>query len=340
MPVGGERSVKAVPVIAGAAGLCLAAWLLRTYGIAQVAALLGRAGWLGLSAVIAIHLVQVAASAAGWRSISVSADHLPGLAAYGGLRLVREGVNNLLPVAQIGGPVVAIRLLQRRGMALPQAIVTTLADLTLELVTQILFTVMGLGLMVLTVGGGGLAYTVAGSLAAASCVAAGFVAAQWFGLGRLMEAGTLRLGGRLGWAGTGQIAGLHNALLACYARPRPVATGSAWHMVSWLLGGVEVCVALHFLGHDVGITAGLVIESIGQALKAAGFAVPGALGVQEGGYIVLCGVFHLSPEIGIALSLVKRLREVALGLPAIAVWHRIERRAPFAGQFIPEDAAS
>src|SRR5271163_2765078 len=111
--------MRLIPAIAGLAGLCLVVWLLHTYGIGHVVALFARAGWLGLSAVIAFHLVEVAFSAAAWRSISAAADHRPGLAAYVLLRLVREGVNNLLPVAQIGGPVVATRLLQGRGMALP-----------------------------------------------------------------------------------------------------------------------------------------------------------------------------------------------------------------------------
>ena len=105
-------------------------------------------------------------------------------------------------------------------------------------------------------------------------------------------------------------------------------------MVSWLLGGVEVCLALHFLGHDVGIVPGLIIESLGQALKAVGFAVPGALGVQEGGYIVICRIFGLSPEVAIALSLMKRLREVGLGVPGLLAWHRAEAR-PAADPALP-----
>jgi hypothetical protein len=169
---------------------------------------------------------------------------------------------------------------------------------------------------------------VVGGLLAAACVASAFVGAQWLGLGHLLEALLLRLGSALGWKGTGQVQGLHTALRACYANPVAMLLSIAWHMVSWLLGGAEVCIALHFLGHDVGIGPGMVIESLGQALKAVGFAVPGALGVQEGGYIVVCGLFHLSPEIGIALSLIKRLREVALGLPALAAWPVMERRLP------------
>ena len=58
-----------------------------------------------------------------------------------------------------------------------------------------------------------------------------------------------------------------------------------------------------------------IIEALGQALKAVGFAVPGALGVQEGGYIVVCQIFGLSPEVAIALSLMKRLRKWKHKLP-------------------------
>ena len=317
--------MRRVPALAGLAGLCLAVWLLHRTGLGVVLALLGRAGWLGLSAVIAFHLIQMAASAAGWRAIAATADERPGLAGFSVLRLVREGVNNLLPVAQIGGPVIAARLLHAGGMALPQAIAITVADLTLEMVTQILFTLLGLGLLLLTVGGSFIAGYVATGLAAACAVLAVFAGAQWFGLGRLLEAAMLRLGVALGWEGSLQTAGLHAALRACYGRARPVLASAAWHMLSWLLGGAEVCLALHVLGHDVGLADGLVIESLGQALKAAGFAVPGALGVQEGGYIVICGLFGLSPDLAVALSLAKRLREVALGLPALGLWQWMER---------------
>jgi hypothetical protein len=86
--------------------------------------------------------------------------------------------------------------------------------------------------------------------------------------------------------------------------------------------------ALYVLGHPVELSSALVIESLGQAFKALGFAVPGALGIQEGGYILVCGLYGLSAELAIALSLVKRLREIALGLPALATWQWLEARNP------------
>jgi len=311
------------------AGVALSAWLLSSYGVAPILALLTQAGW-GIMPVVLFHLIQLAASAAAWRTVAGPTVPRPSLREFATLRWVREGVNNLLPVAQIGGEFVAVRLLRRRGVPLARAVAGTVGDLTVEMVTQIAFTLLGLGLLLLLVGGGGVARAVAGGLAVAAAAATGFVTVQNLGLASLVERGLARIGAATGWAGFGEVEGLHRAITGLYRAPRRLLRAAGWHSSSWLLGGAEVCLALHMLGRDVGIGAGLVIESLGQALKAAGFAVPGALGAQEGGLIVVCGLFGLSPEAAIALSLVKRLREVAFGLPALLVWQRMEVVAPVA----------
>ncbi len=292
------------------------------------------AGWFGILTVAAFHLVQILFSALGWRVIAGPTVPRPGLRAYMAMRWIREGVNNLLPVGQIGGEFVVARLLQRSGMKLAPAIAGTVADLTMEMATQILFTLLGLLLLLHSVGDGGIAGYVVSGLAIAVLVAASFFGSQWLGLASGIEKGLMRLGRSFRWSAAANVAGLHDALIGCYRSPRQLAWAALWQMASWLLGGVEVCLALHFLGHDPGIVPGLIIESLGQALKAVGFAVPGALGVQEGGYIVICQMFGLSPEVAIALSLIKRLREVGLGVPALFAWHRAEAR-PVAASALP-----
>ena len=314
-------------VVATLVGLGLGAWLLASAGLAEIGALLARAGW-GIPAVVLFHLVQLLFSALAWRAISGPLDPQPGLAAFIGLRWIREGVNNLLPVAQIGGEVVAARLLRRRGVNLAGAVAGSVGDLTIEMVTQIAFTLLGLGLLVLLIGGSGVVGYVAGGAGLAMLGAAGFIAAQWFGLAGMIERGVMRLSRSFGWAPLGEIGGLDMAIRGVYRRPGRVAQAALHHSVSWLLGGIEVCLALHVLGVDVGIGTGIVIEALGQALKAAGFAIPGALGVAEGGYVVVCHLFGLSPELAIALGLIKRLREVGLGVPALLAWQWLEGRAP------------
>ena len=56
------------------------------------------------------------------------------------------------------------------------------------------------------------------------------------------------------------------------------------------------------------------------------FFVPGALGVQETGLIITSSLIGLPADAAIALSLAKRFREIAIGLPALASWQWVEIR--------------
>ncbi|MGA9604701.1 MAG: hypothetical protein WBQ82_11370, partial [Methyloceanibacter sp.] len=48
--------------------------------------------------------------------------------------------------------------------------------------------------------------------------------------------------------------------------------------------------------------------------------------IQEGGYILLGAMFGLSPEVALGLSLLKRGREIATGLPCLIIWQSVESR--------------
>jgi putative membrane protein len=314
-------------VVGGAAGLGLAVWLFESYGTARIFGVLGRAGWFGTVAIILFHLPQMLFSTLAWRAIAAAGGPLLRLRTYLLLRWIREAINNLLPLAQIGGEFVVTRLLQRRGIRLAQAIGGTIADVMVEVGTEILFIVLGLVLLVRISGHSEVSEVATQALLVAAVLVAAAFSALWLGLAAVIEAGVMRLGHAFGWPATAQVGGLHDALTACFRSPRRVTLAALWHLISWLLGGVEVCLVLHFFGSDIGIGPGLIIESLGQALKTVGFAVPGAIGVQEGGYVVVCRMLGISPETAIALSLIKRVREVVLGVPGLILWHRTEARS-------------
>jgi hypothetical protein len=69
----------------------------------------------------------------------------------------------------------------------------------------------------------------------------------------------------------------------------------------------------------------LLLESVGQAIRGAAFAIPASLGAQEGGYLLLAPIVGLAPDVALALSLAKRARELALGLPGLVYLHWSER---------------
>jgi putative membrane protein len=314
-------------LLAATLGLGLAAWMLWSCGVARVVGVLARAGWLGTLSIVAFHLPQVLASALGWRLLVASGGPRLPLRAFFQLRWIREAVNNLLPLAQIGGELVTCRLLQRRGVEFAPAVAGTIADLLMEIATQFLFTVLGLVLLVQLVGASEFSALAAKGLLFALLLLVAIFAALRFGITAAAARGLARLGQSLGWPAATRMESLHDALRACYAAPARVAPAAGWHFASWLSGGIEVCLILHFFGRDTAIGAGLVIESLGQASKSLGFAIPGALGVQEGGYLMVCSLFGLAPETGIALSLMKRVREVVWGVPGLVIWQRAQAKA-------------
>ncbi len=69
-----------------------------------------------------------------------------------------------------------------------------------------------------------------------------------------------------------------------YRERGKVAASFALSMVGWIVGTGEVWLALRLLGHPVDWIDALMLESLGQAIRGAAFAIPGSLGVQEGGY--------------------------------------------------------
>lgn len=259
----------------------------------------------------AVQFGQLFLSALAWRAMLGRAIG-PALAFR--LRLVREGIDSLLPMAQVGGEILSVGMLARRGVPAALAGAGTALDLLTEAATLPVVGLAGLGVLWLLGNDVWGNAWVLGLVALSTATAGGFALAQRFGLMRLVEAIVRRLPGRL------QVEGLHEALIARMRDRRAVALAAALHVAAWSGGMLEVWLALRALGHPVGIGAAFVIESIGMLGRGAGFAVPGALGVQEGGFVAGAALCGLGPEAALALSALKRVREIAVGVVGLALW--------------------
>jgi hypothetical protein len=117
---------------------------------------------------------------------------------------------------------------------------------------------------------------------------------------------------------------LHDSLQAIYANRPAIATAFSLHELAWLLGAFETWIALWLMGVPVSATEAMILESLSQALRAAVFPVPSGLGIQEGGFIALGGLFGIPPEAALALSFVKRVPDLAIGRPGLLAWYWLE----------------
>ena len=281
--------------------------------VAAIGAETVHALWL-LPALVALNLFQLWLSARAWHALLPPGSRHGDLFA---LRVVREGIDSLLPVAQVGGEAVGAQLLARRGPALATSAASVVVDMTVEFLAQFAFLLIGLSTLAATSGLAGwrgwlgAAVPIAGGLA-------GLVAALRVGLLRLVESLGHRMAAR--WPAAAALTGLNSAAEAIYNRPRALLCSSSLHLLAWLLGTAESWAVLRALGCPVSVTTALVIESLGMAARSAGFAIPGALVVQETGFALAAAAMGLSQDAGLSLSLVKRVREVAVGLIGLGLW--------------------
>ena len=300
-------------------GLAATFFLVAANDPEEILRLLSQAGW-GMAVVVALHLPQILLSALAWAPL-IDDPRRPGWAVLSRMRWIREAVNNLLPVAQVGGEFVRAQLLLRRGIGATTAAASIAVDLAAEMATQVAFAAIGLLVLALIPHEGRSAgwVVILGAVTFCGAMSAAFVVAQRWGLFRLLDR-LLPWLERSGWAAPGGASGLHEAVAKLYRTPRRLWLSGAGHLASWLLGTLEVWAALHLLGAEAGLAEALVIESLGQALRNAAFVVPGGFGVQEGGLVLVCALFGIPAEQAIALSLIRRVRDIVLGVPGLIAW--------------------
>ena len=302
-----------------AVGLALFTALIAYQGLREVAAALAVAG-PGLLVVALFHVAPMLADAIGWRCL-LDRTVRPSVGAMLRARWIGESVNGMLPVMQVGGNVVKARLLAAWGVPAELAGASVVVGVMVLVGSQVPFTLLGVGLLLSNVAGRALVPAALVGTGIMVTMLAGFYLAQQRGLfGGLARAAARMVSGGPDSPFVVGAAALDAAIHRLYRDLGKVGRGAAWHFAGWLVGTGEVWLALRFLGHPVGIEQALLLESLGQAVRAAAFVVPGALGVQEGGYLVLGSVIGLSAETSLALSLAKRVREVVLGVPGLIAW--------------------
>ncbi len=320
--------MKITTYLLALAGLTGATLLVAYHGFSDVFRAVAIAGW-GLIVVALFHVFPMVLDTLAWRSL-FSKESAPSLRVLVWVRWIREAVDGLLPVAKVGGELVGTRLLMMNQIPGTVAGASVVVDLTLSVFTQLLFTVIGLGLLVFTTDSSGVVFGVFVGIVVGLMGVIGFLLLQKRGLFTML----------LGWLSlVGGAERLDRAIKTIYHHRKRLLLCAWWQMLAWIVGAGEVWLALYFLGHPVSILEALLLESLGQAVRNAAFAIPGSLGVQEGGYMLLGGILGLTPETGLALSLAKRVRELLLGVPALVNWQLLEGRQLWNGRLRIQDPA-
>ena len=315
----GYNLMKVIPIIAAILGLAMIGALVGYFGAGAVVRSLRAIGWAGFSAICVIHLVVISLEGIAWRLLVPGA----GVGAFIWGRLIRDAGSEVLPVSQMGGCVLGARAVALAGVPGSVAAATTMVDLTLEFFAKLVYMAIGLILLANLRPGMSVSLPVAFGLTATGLFAIAFVIVQRHGFAFFDR--FARMLGR-GWAERtiSGAAAVHAALAETYQRSAGLWGGFVLHLACWMLSAVEVWIALRLAGAPLGFPTVLVIESLLYAIRTVAFAIPNAVGVQEGAYVLIGAAFGLTPEMALAISLLKRARDLVIGLPALGTWQVAE----------------
>lgn len=240
-------------------------------------------------------------------------------------RMVREAASDILPFSQVGGLVLGARVLMARGHSGSLVNASMLVDITTEMAGQIVFTLLAIaGFLFLRSGDGGhelLLPILLGAGAMVALMAAFFAAQRWaLGFGMAMFGRVLPAVG----ARAGEIRDELARIYACRGR---VLASLVFNLAGWLMSASGAWLALTLMDVRLPLLNVLVIEGLIFALRSVAFMIPGAIGVQEAAYLLLGPLLGLPPTSAVALSLAKRARDLAIGIPALTGWQLGEASA-------------
>jgi len=304
---------------AALAGAALAAYLVADTGAQAVLAALRAAGWMTLAAVSAAHLVPTLLRGVGWRML-FGAEARNGWIGFTWARWVREAVDNILPILPVGGVLAGARVLFARGEH--RAGASAVVDLTSELLGQVAFGLLGLALLLALRPGDPRVLWAALGMAIITMAFMGFLSAQLGGLFKFLGRAIDRV-----WRGENANGNdgpraevFHDHVQSFYGHRARFIGSVAVHFVGWIASALEVWLALWLMGSALAVTEVLVIESLIFALRSVSFFVPWSAGIQESGYVVVGAIFGLSADVALAISLLKRGRDLILGVPVVLAW--------------------
>ena len=290
------------------------------FGARQVAAALETAGWQGFALLAAWQLVLVALLGLAWAAVCPGASPLATI--WG--RLVREGATNCLPFSEVGGLVVGARALVLRGIGWERAAVSSSADVAAEAIAEVPFVGFGVAMLAARQPGSSLLLPALAGLALAVAI----------GIALLMLTRRMDLLRRLGhrvarsWFPNDEnrIDLIGDEATIVFGRTGRLALATLVHLVGWFGGGVSVFIAYRAVGAPAGLIQSMAVEALLSGALGVAFLVPAGLGVQELSYVGVGALFGLPPHASLALSFLRRGRDLALGAPALASWQWAEAR--------------
>ena len=318
--------LKAALLLLGALTLSVLVWHIGIGRIYEAVTQLGPAAML---VILLPSLLMYILEAYGWLvTLGAWATNVPFWRVLA-IRTAGEVVNMTTPTAYVGGEPLKAFLLKRQGVPIVEGLASVVTAKTTMTIAQILFILSGIGLAFWLLGAGGSA----GQTAMAGLVSVGllgfgvgaFVVVQRQGMFGWILKILRRLGLRIQYLESHeqQLLDLDRTIAGFYATQRSAfLLSTGLFLLGWLAEALEVFVMILCLGQPITVLSALAIGALAVLIKGGTFFIPGSLGAQDAGNLLLLTAFGYGDVTGITFALLRRFREfvwIAFGLACLAM---------------------
>lgn len=311
-----------------ALGLLTLGFLVWHIGPGNIYDAAARLGPVALVVILIPSLLMYVIEAYGWKiTLGPSSQSIPFWQVLA-IRTAGEVVNMTTPTAYVGGEPLKAYLLQKHRVPMVEGLASVVIAKTTMTIAQVLFILLGiaLGFWILGANGSSAQIVAAGLLSVGLLLfgTAAFVFVQRQGLFTWILAMLRKVGLRIGFleAREEQLQSLDRTILEFYTHHRSTFYASTGlYFLGWLAEALEVFVIIYYLGGPVEMLSAISIGALSVFIKGGTFFIPGSLGAQDGGNLLLLQAFGYSDVTGITFALLRRFRElvwIGIGLLCLA----------------------
>lgn len=331
-PVLSSRVVKACLLLLGLVTLMA---LVVHIGPERISRAGTRLGTVGVAVMLMPSTLMYLLDCLGWRFTLGQHSAAVPFSRLFVIRTAGELVNATTPAAYVGGEPLKAHLLKQFAIPMVDGLASVIAAKTAMTIAQIVYILLGIGLGMWilfpsgsTDAGHVLSLAAALSLALLLFGTALFILIQRRGLFTflLTVLGRCRIRVAPLEARREKLLALDNSILRFYTHARtPFLFSTTAFLFGWLVEAMEVYVILLYLGEPIDLLTALSIDALSTFIKGGTFFVPGSVGAQEAGNLLLLRAFGYSDVTGITFALLRRAREllwIAIGSGCLAIMMR------------------
>lgn len=295
-------------------GVALLVVILHQIDLQQVWQQVIHIGWLAIAIVMGVFFISLLTDVWAWQ---LTFEKIPLTWRWFYrlflIRIVGESLNQVTPMASLGGEPIKIMLLKSNyNVSSRESGVSLVLAKTIDTLALIVFIVIGFIFLLnnnnfsnsfKTILGAGIVLFSLGVII--------FFLIQRFQLMSLITQWLARFpwGKRLTKLAD-IVDDTDEKLITFYSHNRRFAFSTLIAFLNWPLGVVQVYFIMHFLGHAVSFKDAWLIESMAQFVRGAGFFIPASLGAQEGIFILLCSNITGNSAIGLSVSIIQRFKDI------------------------------